>query len=360
MQIRELSILNFKNYQEANFTFGEGLNALLGPNGAGKTNLLDAVYYLCMARSAFSTTEGQNAAHGQKFFMLSGRFERQGHPLRVAASWQEQQKRLLLDGQEYRRLSDHIGLLPVVLMSPHDTDLVREGGELRRGFFDSMISQTDAHYLRLLIGYQQVLRQRNALLRQHAGLPPSALDADLLAPYDLQLVRLGEQLHARRRDFLADFEPLFQQRYAFLTQGQERVGLRYRSDAAEGQLQQLLSQSLERDLQLLRTSRGVHRDDYDFRLEGHALKRFGSQGQQKSYVIALKLAQYELMGQRCATAPLLLLDDILDKLDDARIGRLLAYVTQQALGQILLTDARPERTLEFLQAQGLQAHTIML
>ena len=359
MHIATLNLFQFKNYPEAKFSFEQQVNCLTGPNGSGKTNLLDAVHYLCMTKSAFAATEQQNVEHGADFFTLMGQvyMGEEKHTLR--AGYQAGMKKTFsVDRQEYDRLSAHIGRFPCVLISPDDTNLVREGSELRRRYVDSLLSQLNGQYLEALIRYHRALRQRNVLLKRFAE--QGRRDLALLEAYDAQLCQAAPLIFEQRQAFIAEFVPLFVQQYAHLSLAREAPSLRYRSELHEATLPELLATSLEKDLHLQRTTAGLHRDDFVFGLGGYPLKKYGSQGQQKSFVIALKLAQHQQLAQQKGFAPLLLLDDIFDKLDEDRIGRLLTSFHGADVGQVMLTDARPERTRALLQAAGLAFHNILL
>lgn len=359
MYLRKLTVHNFKNYPEATVSFSETVNALVGPNGSGKTNLLDAVHYLSLTKSAFNAVDGQNVRHGEGFFMVKGEFVREGKPLTVLVQLPAGQKKVVkVNGAPYDRVSDHIGLLPLVLITPHDTDLIREGSETRRKFVDGLLSQIDRSYLDTLLQYNHVLKQRNALLKQFAE--RHSFDADLLQPYTEKLLSLGEPLHARRQAWAAEFAPRVQEHYARLADEAESVRLEYESPWQPGNMLQVMRQRLEKDRILQRTTTGVHRDDFVFSLGEHPMKKFGSQGQQKSFVIALKLAQYDHFREHFGFPPLLLMDDIFDKLDDGRIQRLMESVSGTHYGQLLVTDARPERTTSLLADQSLSGQVITI
>ncbi|MEH0158127.1 DNA replication and repair protein RecF [Limibacter armeniacum] len=348
MYLQQLNLMNFKNYEEAHITFSPEINCLVGPNGCGKTNMLDAIYYLCMTRSAFSSVESQNVRHKEKYFMVMGIFEKEGKLSKVHCGYQNSKKSFQLNKKEYEKLSIHIGSFSCVLIAPNDTDLVREGSEERRKFFDSIISQANREYLNDLIRYNQVLKQRNNLLKMYADIPHQ-LDKDLLQPYDILMLELGKKIYSVRKRFADDLKESFEKFYSYLTDEAEEVSMRYKSEVGETSFEENFFGSLQKDLLLQRTTKGIHKDDYDFRINGYPLKKYGSQGQQKSFVIALKLAQFELIYQLTGIKPVLLLDDIFDKLDDARISKLLQMVTEHQFGQIFITDARPERTKRLME-----------
>ena len=355
MLLEKLTLLNYKNYQEAQWAPGPGLNALTGLNGSGKTNLLDALYYLALTKSYQQTTDAQNVRHGQALFTIQAVYTHQQETFKVMAGWQSGKKKVLkVNGVPYERVSQHIGRFPVVYISPDDGELIKEGSEVRRRFFDSLLSQINASYLQNLLAYNRTLKQRNSLLKQ--TLPGHMPDADLLGLYDEQVVALAQQLHTVRQAFIKKFMPVFEKHYAFLSQEAEALSLHYESTVAAPNWPEQFAAARPKDLMLQRTTKGVHKDDYHLRINGHALKKYGSQGQQKSCIIALKLAQFDVLQQEKGFKPLLLLDDIFDKLDELRIAQLMEMVSGQAFGQIFLTDARPERTQTLLKQLGLPAH----
>ncbi|HAA12370.1 MAG TPA: DNA replication and repair protein RecF [Cytophagales bacterium] len=357
MYLRKITVHNFKNYEDASVSFAEGVNALVGPNGSGKTNLLDAVHYLSLTKSALNSVDSQNVRHGESFFMIKGELVREGKPLTVLVQQPTGQKKVIkVNGAPYDKVSDHIGLLPLVLIAPQDTDLIREGSETRRRFVDGLLSQIDRSYLNTLLQYNHVLKQRNALLKQFAE--RNTFDGDLLAPYTAKLSQLGEPIHTRRKEWVSQFTPRVLAHYAQLADDQEPVALQYDSPWQTGQMETILGKALEKDRILQRCTVGVHRDDFVFQLGEYPLKKFGSQGQQKSFVIALKLAQYELFQEHFGFPPLLLMDDIFDKLDDGRIQRLMSKVSGSGFGQLLVTDARPERTQAIFQEQALTCQMV--
>lgn len=384
MTLASLDLLLFKNYDEAHLSFAQHVNCLTGPNGSGKTNLLDAIHFLALTKSAFSTVDAVSIRHGATYAMVRGRFAddaaRSNPAMELAAGLgvdatsapaidtvqvnlhAAQKKTVLLNRVPYERLSEHIGRYPLVLLSPYDTDLVRKDAEERRRFFDGMLSQRDSGYLETLLRYNALLRQRNATLKLFAE--RRRPDYELLAVLDEQLVPLGRTLSEARARFLVEFEPLFQRHYAHLTDGAESVALTYRSQlvpddfGGDADFATLLAEAQRADLAAARSTVGPHRDDFEFLLlptgagydqSPRPVRQLGSQGQQKSFVIALKLAQFELLAARHRRKPLLLLDDIFDRLDERRIGRLLALVADGTFGQIFLTDSHPHRAAALLR-----------
>lgn len=348
MHLEKLSLTNFKNYDDSRFTFGPQVNVIVGANGSGKTNMLDAIYFLSLSKSAFHNQDALSIAHDADFFIIDGIFSKDDRLTQITISLQRgQRKHLLADKKPYDRLSEHIGRFPVVLMAPNDTDLVREHSENRRHFFDGVLSQLDSDYLRDYLTYQQILKQRNSLLKLFAE--RNILDEELLETYNEPLLALAERIYERRKRFVSEFLPAFRQHYAYLSNERETVDIIYESEVGSDEFAKDFRRNRSRDIQLQRTTMGIHKDDYVFEIGGVALKKFGSQGQQKTFVIALKLAQFDQLRTEKEIKPILLLDDIFDKLDDRRIGKLIQLMDEGMFGQLFITDARPERTEQLLQ-----------
>lgn len=313
----------------------------------GKTNLLDAIYYLCMGKSYFATRDQYIVQHEQDFFRLVGVFLQEEKKDQVVVKVEpRKRKELELNGKRYDRLIDHVGRFPVVIVVPDDTQLIHEGSEERRRFLDNTLSQLDTVYLGHLIQYNKVLKQRNALLKQRSG---HSLPEDLLAVYDEQLSRPAQYIYERRMAFVEAFIPPFQHAHGAICGGHEVVSLRYRSHLEEKPLKEILAECREKDRILERTTQGIHRDELVFKLGGHPLKRLGSQGQLKSFVLALKLAQYRFLQAERQLSPILLLDDIFDKLDPQRVEQLLAYILAEDFGQIFLSDTDEHRIRAVLE-----------
>lgn len=354
MFIRQLRALNFKNYSNINLPeFSAGLNALVGQNGMGKTNVLDAIHYLCLCKSRFVNTDKDLVKHGEDFFRLDATFEKKGETIQITAKipLSGRKKKEFLNNQvPYTRLSEHIGLLPLVMIAPDDTDLVSEGSETRRNFLDSTLSQTNPQYLAQLIRYNKTLDQRNAALKQFAE--RQKFDALLLETYNAALIPAGNYLHQTRLAFTEAFTPYFQEYYAAISGERERVKISYESKLHTTDFDTLLKQSVDKDRILERTTAGIHRDDLSFSMNEHTLKTFASQGQLKSFVIALRLAQYEYLRGITGVSPLLLLDDIFDKLDEQRVTQLLQLLQAKSFGQTFLTDTHPDRTARVTNAWG--------
>ncbi len=349
MWLEKIALLNYKNYPEVALQFSPHINCFVGENGSGKTNLLDAIHYLSFTKSAFSSTEAQNMRHGESLFLIKGSFHRAEEGYDIQFSWQNGQKKDARNSRiPYEKLSEHIGLFPAVLISPDDTDLIRGHSEGRRRFFDAIIAQIDRPYLDNLIRYNHVLRQRNSLLKQFAE--RRTYEGDLLDSYTEQLLELGAAIHTVRQRFVEQFVPRFEQHYRYLSEDKEAVRVRYESHFSQPDFRSVLFGAYQRDMLLQRTTLGVHRDDFVFQIADRPVKKYGSQGQQKSFIIALKLAQFEMIHRATRIKPLLLLDDIFDKLDDHRIQQLIRMVADQTFGQLFVTDARPERTRQLFEA----------
>lgn len=343
MYLKKLSLVNFKNYDEAELSFVDGANAFTGNNGAGKTNLLDAIHYLSLCKSYFNPIDSQQIKQDRDLFMIQGLFDKNESDELIACGLKRNQKKQFKRNKnEYSRLADHIGLFPLVMISPNDVGLILDGSEERRKFIDTVISLTDANYLDELIIYNKNLQNRNALLKQIAD--SGRYDPALLEIFDMQLIKSGNKIFSKRKVFMEVFTPVFNQHYAYLTDGAETVELIYESPLLNDDFEKLLKKSLEKDRILQRTTQGIHKDELVFQVhEGMPLKKFGSQGQQKSFLIALKLAKYSFIYQEKGYKPLLLLDDIFDKLDDLRITKLMKMVSEEDFGQLFITDTNAER-----------------
>lgn len=343
MYLRKLSITGFKNYEQADFEFSAGINCFVGNNGVGKTNLLDAIHYLSFCKSWFTSLDLQNIRHGGEFFALHGTFDRGDETPDLVQCIQKrnQRKRFLLNRKEYERLADHIGMIPLVMISPYDRDLINDGSEMRRKYVDSVISQFDKNYLTALIQYNKALVQRNALLRSFAD--NRFFDAVALEPWDEQMISHGTQITARRIIFLEQFLPLFRDYFRYISSGSESVEIRYESQCTPENYREMFHGALKADRAAQHCTAGIHRDDLEFLLDGYPVKRYGSQGQQKSFVIAIKLAQFDYTCNIKGFKPILLLDDIFDKLDDLRVAQLIRLVNENSFGQVFITDTSRER-----------------
>ena len=337
MYLQQLSVINFKNYTEAELSFSEGVNAFTGNNGAGKTNLLDAIHYLSLCKSYFNPIDSQQIKQGTDLFIINGTFSKNGAREAIACGVKRNQKKQFKrNKKDYNRLADHIGLFPLVMVSPYDISIIIEGSEERRKFIDNVISQTDNRYLDELITYNKVLINRNALLKRIAD--TGRYDPELLSVFDEQLIASGNLIFEKRKSFMDSFTVIFNRHYEFLSGDAEQVDLVYESQLLQDDFASLLKKSTERDRVLERTTTGIHKDELQFAIHGMPMKKFGSQGQQKSFLIALKLAQYSFLYQQKGFKPLLLLDDIFDKLDDNRVTKLMQMVSNHDFGQVFITD----------------------
>lgn len=342
MYLHNLSLINFKNYEEVSLDFCEKINCFVGNNGAGKTNILDAIHYLSLCKSYFNPIDSQNIRHGTDFFVIQGTIEKGDSKDSIyCAQKRNERKQFKLNKKEYNRFADHIGSYPLVMISPADYSLITEGSEERRRYVDSVISQFDKVYLDNLINYNKALLQRNTLLKHFAE--HRRFDKPSLDIWTSQIASLGSLIHKQRMLFLNEFLPVFGRYYKFITNDNEHVSIDYQSQFNEGDPEHLLAASLEKDRVLQYTTVGIHKDDMIFKIDDYPLKRFGSQGQQKSFIIALKLAQFDYTRNIKGFKPMLLFDDIFDKLDNLRVSKLMELVSNNSFGQVFVTDAHPER-----------------
>ena len=349
MYLKKISLLNFKNYLEAELEFSRHINCLTGNNGEGKTTILDAIHYLSFCKSFFNPVDSQNILHDAPFFLIQGIFDDSGKDDEIYCGLKRNQKKQFKrNKKEYARLADHIGLYPLVMVSPADSELVTEGSESRRKFIDSVIAQFDRDYLENLISYNKVLSHRNALLKQIAD--SGKFDIDALEIWDVQLINYGKKIHERRNNFINNFIPIFQKYYELISGGRENVGIVYDSHLNEKSFEEALSLAINRDRAMQYTTVGIHKDDLEFTINGHSLKKYASQGQQKSFLIALKLAQFDFIKNIKQITPILLLDDIYDKLDDLRVKQLMELVSSTNFGQLFITDTHPTRLSNLFSA----------
>ncbi len=343
MFLKNLSLVNYKNFEAQQFGFDSKTNCFVGDNGRGKTNVLDAIYHLAFGKSYFNPLAGQNIRHGEEFFIIEGTFKVKDRNEKIVCSLKKGMKKIIKRNNKiYDRLSDHIGLLPLVIISPSDRDLILEGSDIRRKFVDSVISQSDKEYLQTLLKYNKILQQRNTLLKYFAA--NHSFDQATISVYNEQLNGFGTIIFEKRAAFIENFIPIFKEQYFAITGGQELVDVHYESKLFSQDLLSLLESNIEKDRALQYTSTGIHKDDLRFEIEDYPIKKFGSQGQQKSFLIALKFAQFHFLKAHSGTTPIMLLDDIFDKLDENRVKHIITLVDDENFGQIFISDTHPERT----------------
>ncbi|MBC7552729.1 MAG: DNA replication and repair protein RecF [Taibaiella sp.] len=339
--IKKISLIQFRNYSSSVFDFTKSVTCITGANGSGKTNLLDAIYYLCYTKSYFSANQQNSAQMGTDGFRVTGIFNNGNDDDVISCKWKASKKEVFRNSVLYDKIADHIGRYSAVMIAPDDTELINGGSELRRKWVDSILGQVDRAYLEQQMHYQRILLQRNAWLKLQAVRPTN--DFTELEYYNAQLAGDAAYIHAERIAFIENFLPKLNEYYHRISGGAEVIELAYTSDVTGKNMLQLLQHGLEQDLRLQRTLRGVHRDDLEFSINTMLLKQFGSQGQKKSFLFALKLAQFAYLTERSGRQPVLLLDDVFEKLDQARMEALLLIIRQKDFGQVILTDTHPDR-----------------
>lgn len=357
MYLKDLRLANFKNYREAQLSFTDKINCFVGANGAGKTNLLDAIHYLSFCKSYFNPVDSQNINHNEDFFAIHGHYLKNGDDSNSKVSCvqkRSQRKQFSHNGKEYDRLADHIGLYPLVMISPYDRDLINDGSEARRRYIDSVISQFDKLYLDDLISYNKALYQRNSLLKEFAE--RRYFDGNLLEIWDEQLLRFGSGIYTKRKEFIQEFIPVFNRYFSIISGGRETVSIAYESQLHNVAFGELLRETVEKDRALRYTTAGIHKDDLVFEIDAYPVKRFGSQGQQKSFVIAIKLAQFEYTRSIKGFKPILLFDDIFDKLDENRVTQIVHLVSRDNFGQVFISDTQYERVARLASMLPLTYH----
>lgn len=341
MHIEEISIVNFKNLKDVQVGFSSKLNCFIGKNGAGKTNLLDAVYYLSFCKSFSNSVDLLNICHDESFFMLNGNYKRLDSSENISCGLKKgYKKQFKRNSKIYKKLVDHIGLLPLVMITPSDVDLILGGSDERRKFMDGVISQYNQQYLNDLLKYNHALAQRNILLKQFAS--DRFFDKDLLELWDFQLIEFGTRIHEQRKEFVEKLIPVFQRYYSYISEENEIVSLVHQSALYENKLEDLLKSSQHKDRAIQYTTQGIHKDDLVFYLGDYPMKKLGSQGQKKTYLVALKLAQFDFVKEISGIKPILLLDDVFDKLDQFRVEQIVKVVAGEQFGQIFLTDTNRE------------------
>lgn len=349
MFLERIHLIQFKNHQSTEIQFISGLNAFIGSNGSGKTNILDAIHYMSMCKSYLNPIDKQNVMFEGSFFHINGTWNMNSHSNQVSCSYKlGSKKKIKLNKKEYEKLADHIGKFPVVFISPYDGDLINEGSELRRKWMDGIISQVDPIYLNTIQSYQKVLSQRNALLKNMGE--HRLFDLESIEVWDAQMAKLGVFIYEKRKTFLNSFIPVFQKFYHEIGKKDENISIDYKSQLSNGDFAQLLIEYHKKDSYAQYSNAGTHKDDLIFNIKGHPIKKFGSQGQQKSFVIALRLAQFDWLKAQKKTNPILLLDDIFDKLDAQRVQKLVALVTRDYFGQVMVSDTDEERMKALLKS----------
>ncbi len=352
--LKKISIINYKNIVDKEYNLDPKINCFVGNNGVGKTNILDSIYHLALGKSYFNLRNDQLINKNEDFMVIDGLFDLNGKKENIICSIKRgDKKNLKRNGKTYKKFSNHIGLIPVVLISPYDNDLINEGSSERRKFIDSIISQNNKEYLINLIAYSRVIQNRNSLLKQYNK--SVDFDLDTIKIYDDQIIKLSEPIFMARKNFFNDFKDLVIEKYDQISENQEKISIEYKSDLFDSEIKNLIENSFQKDVILQYTSSGIHKDDFIFNLDGSRIKKFGSQGQQKSFLIALKLAQFEYLKNKTGNSPILLLDDIFDKLDLIRVKRIVEIVNSTNFGQLFLSDTDRERIEKVLSSLNLSS-----
>lgn len=348
MILKSITLTNYKSFSAKTVDLDPKINCFIGSNGVGKSNVLDAIYHLSFGKSYFNPISSQNIKHGEDFFAIKGSYKNESKEEVVIINFKKNDKKVIKrNNKKYEKFSDHIGFIPLVIISPSDRNLIAEGSDIRRKFIDSVISQSDKKYLENLINYNKILTQRNSLLK--LIFKNKNFDKQTIQVYDSQLESIGEKIHMKRKMFLNDFIPVFKDKYKSISNNNEDVDIRYKTDLEFDKLSVLLQENIEKDMFLQYTSKGIHKDDLVFNINDYSVKKFGSQGQQKSLLIALKLAQFDFLKSQNKNNPILLLDDIFDKLDKNRVKQIINLVSANDFGQIFISDTDEERTLESIK-----------
>ena len=349
MYLKKLALTNFKNYELNELEFSPKINCFVGNNGVGKTNILDAIHYLSLTKSFFNSIDSISIKHGEDYFIVRGTFVRDDEEDQIYCAFQKQKQKLLKrNGKEYKKLSDHVVRYPVVMISPADSALISEGSEDRRKFMNKIISQYSAEYLDSVLKYSKALQQRNKFLKDINT--SGNFDPDVLAIWDAQLVKYGSYVYNEREVLINELIPVFQEYYSLISSGKESVKLKYRSHLSEGNFTETLQNSFNKDRYLEYTTIGIHKDDLLLEMDDFLVKSLGSQGQQKSYLVALKLAKFDYIKRKAGFSPILLLDDIFDKFDSERVEQIIRLVGNHRFGQIFITDTHQNRLKDILSS----------
>ncbi len=352
--LKKISIINYKNILDKEYELNPKINCFVGDNGVGKTNILDAVYHLSMGKSYFNVKNDQLINRGKDYMLVDGVFKLNNKNESIIFSLKIGEKKVLKrNGKPYKKFSNHIGLIPVVLISPYDNDLINEGSSERRKFIDSIISQNDKEYLINLIAYTRVIQNRNKLLKQYNK--SVDFDLDTIRVYDDQIYKLSDPIFKARDKFIKEFTPLVLEKYKNISDDKEKISIEYKSDLINNNIENLIKDSFQKDVIIQYTSVGLHKDDFIFNIDENRIKRFGSQGQQKSFLIALKLAQFDYLKNKTGNSPILIMDDIFDKLDLMRVKRIVEIVNSTNFGQLFLSDTDKERIEKVLSSLNLSS-----
>ncbi len=349
MYLSRLNLSNFKNYREIDVEFSPRINCFVGDNGVGKTNILDAIHYLSLTKSYFVNVDSVNIHHGDDFFIIKGIFHNTDKDEEVICGLQRgKRKTFRREGKEYSRISDHIGRYPVVMISPADSSIITDGSEERRKFMNNVISQFNRNYLNDIITYNKALKQRNRLLKDYAS--DGRFERQMVELWEQQMLTPGRNIYDSRSGFVEEIIPLFQQYYNHISEEMEHVKLKYKSQLSKRSMKELFDRNIEKDRIMRYTTSGIHRDDLILEMDGFSIKDIGSQGQQKSYLVALKLAKFEYIRNKGGMKPILLMDDVFDKFDEKRVAQIIELVSENRFGQIFITDTHRERMQAVLSA----------
>jgi len=342
MYLSHINLSNFKNYSSIDINFTQRINCFVGDNGVGKTNILDAIHYLSLTKSYFVNIDSVNIKHGEDFFIIKGSFMNDAGEEEVMCGLQKGKRKMFRrNGKEYTRISDHIGRYPVVMISPADNSIITDGSEERRKFMNNVISQFNRNYLNDIISYNKALKQRNRLLKDYAS--GGKFDRQMLELWEEQMLKPAGTIYKSRADFVEEIIPLFQQYYDHISEKREKVRLKYKSQLSKYSMKELFERNIEKDRILGYTTSGIHRDDLNLEMDGLSIKDIGSQGQQKSYLVALKLAKFEYIRNKGGSKPILLMDDVFDKFDEKRVAQIIKLVSENRFGQIFITDTHRDR-----------------
>ncbi|MDT8400864.1 MAG: DNA replication/repair protein RecF [Bacteroidales bacterium] len=359
MYLNRLNLSNFKNYSEIDISFSPRINCFVGDNGVGKTNILDAIHYLSLTKSYFVNIDSVNVRHGENFFIIKGIFQNDDGSEEVMCGLQRgKRKTFRRNGKEYSRISDHIGRYPVVMISPADSSIISDGSEERRKFMNNVISQFNRNYLNDIIAYNKALKQRNRLLKDYSS--GGKFERQMLELWEEQMLKPGRSIYESREGFVKEIIPLFQQYYDHISEKRENVRLIYKSPLAKYSMKELFERNIDKDRILAYTTSGIHRDDLNLEMDGFSIKDIGSQGQQKSYLVALKLAKFEYIRNKGGLKPILLMDDVFDKFDEKRVAQIIKLVSENRFGQIFITDTHRDRMQSVLSEINIEYKVFLI